>query len=101
MLSPHVRSAPTLTTTAPRRWAPRPCVTSQRPGRRLGTGHAATAFVRALGARVAAGLDVRGVRLPRHGALARGHRHQALSPDDVETIDVAVDVRTRSIRAPT
>src|SRR5437762_12354498 len=58
----------------------------------LGTGHAATAFVRALGARVAAGLDVRGVPTSEAtAALARGLGIKLLSPDDVETIDVAVD----------
>ena len=39
----------------------------------LGTGHAATAFVHALGAHVAAGLDVRGVPTSEAtAALARG-----------------------------
>src|SRR6267378_113784 len=58
----------------------------------LGTGHAATAFVRALGAHVAAGLDVRGVPTSEAtAALARGLGIKLLSPDDVETIDVAVD----------
>ena len=58
----------------------------------LGTGHAATAFVRALGTRVAAGLDVRGVPTSEAtAALARSLGIKLLSPDDVETIDVAVD----------
>src|SRR5216117_4218998 len=58
----------------------------------LGTGQAATAFVRALAQRVAAGLDVRGVPTSEAtAALARGLGIKLLSPDDVETIDVAVD----------
>jgi len=58
----------------------------------LGTGHAATAFVRALGARVAAGLDVRGVPTSEAtAALAKSLGIKLLGPDDVEAIDVAVD----------
>jgi ribose 5-phosphate isomerase A len=58
----------------------------------LGTGQAATAFVRALGGRVAAGLDVRGVPTSEAtAALARGLGIKLASPDDVEAIDVAVD----------
>jgi ribose 5-phosphate isomerase A len=58
----------------------------------LGTGHAATAFVRALGARVAAGLDVRGVPTSEAtAALARALGIKLLTPDDVEAVDVAVD----------
>jgi len=58
----------------------------------LGTGHAATAFVRALAQRVAAGLDVRGVPTSEAtAALARGLGIKLLTPDDIETIDVAVD----------
>lgn len=58
----------------------------------LGTGHAATAFVRALGARVAAGLDVRGMPTSEATAqLARGLGIKLVGPDDVEAIDVAVD----------
>src|SRR5947208_1595214 len=68
----------------------RPVASGQVVG--LGTGHAATAFVRALGSRVAAGLDVRGVPTSEAtAALARGLGIKLLSPDDVETIDVAVD----------
>jgi ribose 5-phosphate isomerase A len=58
----------------------------------LGTGHAATAFIRALGARVAAGLDIRGVPTSEPtAALARGLGIKLVSPDEVEAIDVAVD----------
>ena len=58
----------------------------------LGTGHAATAFVRALGARVAAGLDVRGVPTSEAtAALARALGIKLLTPDDVERVDLAVD----------
>lgn len=58
----------------------------------LGTGQAATAFVRALGARVAAGLAVRGVPTSETtAALARELGIPLLSLDDVETVDVAVD----------
>jgi ribose 5-phosphate isomerase A len=58
----------------------------------LGTGHAATAFVRALGARVAAGLDVRGVPTSdATAALARSVGIKLLGPDDVDSIDVDVD----------
>jgi len=58
----------------------------------LGTGHAATAFVRALGARVATGLDVRGLPTSEAtAALARELGIKLVTPDDVETIDLAVD----------
>jgi ribose 5-phosphate isomerase A len=58
----------------------------------LGTGRAATAFVRALAARVAAGLDVRGVPTSEAtAALARALGIKLLTPDDVEAVDVAVD----------
>jgi ribose 5-phosphate isomerase A len=58
----------------------------------LGTGHAAGAFVRALGQRVAAGLDVRGLPTSEATAvLARGVGIKLLTPNDVETIDLAVD----------
>ena len=58
----------------------------------LGTGHAATAFVHALGARVAAGLDVRGVPTSEATAgLARSLGIKLVTPDDVETLDVAID----------
>jgi ribose 5-phosphate isomerase A len=58
----------------------------------LGTGHAATAFVRALGARVGAGLDVRGVPTSEATAvLARSLGIKLVGPDDVDAVDVAVD----------
>src|SRR5262249_33966997 len=58
----------------------------------LGTGRAASAFVRALGQRVAGGLDVRGVPTSQATAmLARGLGIKLVTPDDVETIDLAVD----------
>jgi ribose 5-phosphate isomerase A len=58
----------------------------------LGTGQAASAFVRALGQRVAAGLDVRGVPTSEATAtLARGLGIKLLTPDDVEAIDLTVD----------
>jgi len=58
----------------------------------LGTGRAATAFVRALGARVAGGLDVRGVPTSEAtAALARTVGITLLAPDDVEAVDVDVD----------
>jgi ribose 5-phosphate isomerase A len=58
----------------------------------LGTGHAASAFVRTLGERVAGGLDVRGVATSEAtAALARGLGIKLVTPDDVEAIDVAVD----------
>ena len=58
----------------------------------LGTGRAATAFVRALGARVAAGLDVRGVPTSEAtAALARTLGIKIVAPDDVEAVDVDVD----------
>jgi ribose 5-phosphate isomerase A len=58
----------------------------------LGTGRAASAFVRALGRRVAEGLDVRGVPTSEAtAALARELGIKLLTPDDVEAVDVAVD----------
>ena len=58
----------------------------------LGTGQAATAFVRALGQRVAGGLDVRGVPTSEATAeLARQLGIKLVSLDDIESIDVAVD----------
>ena len=58
----------------------------------LGTGYAATAFVRALGARVGAGLDVRGVPTSEAtAALARELGIKLVAPDDVEAVDIAVD----------
>ena len=58
----------------------------------LGTGQAATAFVRALAQRVAGGLDVRGVPTSETTArLARQLGIKLVSLDEVETIDVAVD----------
>ncbi len=64
-----------------------------RPGMRvgLGSGRAASAFVRALGARARAGLDVRGV--PTSEATARLAREEGIALEDlaVDPIDVAVD----------
>src|SRR5437867_7593456 len=58
----------------------------------LGTGQAATAFVRALAVRVAAGLDVRGVPTSEAtAALARELGIKLVTPDDVDVIDLAVD----------
>jgi len=58
----------------------------------LGTGQAATAFVRALAQRIAGGLDVRGVPTSETTArLARQLGIKLVSLDEVETIDVAVD----------
>jgi ribose 5-phosphate isomerase A len=58
----------------------------------LGTGHAAAAFVHALGSRVAAGLDVRAVPTSEAtGALARRLGIKLVSPDEVEAVDLAVD----------
>ncbi len=58
----------------------------------LGTGQAATAFVRALGQRVATGLDVRGVPTSEATAsLARQLGIKLVSLDGVEAVDVAVD----------
>jgi ribose 5-phosphate isomerase A len=58
----------------------------------LGTGQAATAFVRALGQRVAAGLDVRGVPTSEATAtLARQLGIKLVTLDEVEAVDVAVD----------
>ena len=58
----------------------------------LGTGRAATAFVRALAQRVTAGLDVRGVATSE--ATAEGARRlgiKLVALDDVDGVDVAVD----------
>jgi ribose 5-phosphate isomerase A len=58
----------------------------------LGTGRAATAFVRLLAARVRAGLNVRGV--PTSGATADLARHLGIpltTLDDIGHIDVTVD----------
>ena len=58
----------------------------------LGTGRAATAFVRALAQRVAAGLDVRGV--PTSESTAEEARRlgiKLVALDDVDGVDVAVD----------
>lgn len=58
----------------------------------LGTGQAATAFVRALGQRVAGGLDVRGVPTSEAtAALARALGIKLVALDDVDAVDVAVD----------
>jgi len=58
----------------------------------LGTGHAATAFVRALARRLSEGLDVRAVPTSEAtAALARELGVKLASTDDVDVIDVAVD----------
>jgi ribose 5-phosphate isomerase A len=58
----------------------------------LGTGRAATAFVRALAQRVAAGLAVRGVPTSEAtAALARELGIKLVTLDEVESVDVAVD----------
>ncbi len=58
----------------------------------LGTGRAASAFVRALGERVRAGLQVRGVPTSEAtAALARECGVALVGLDDVEVIDVTVD----------
>ena len=58
----------------------------------LGSGRAAQRFVRALGARVAAGLDVRGVATSRATEdLARALGIPLVSLEDILRIDLAVD----------
>lgn len=58
----------------------------------LGTGRAASAFVRALGERVAAGLRVRGVPTSvATEALAHEVKIPLVALDEVEVLDVAVD----------
>jgi ribose 5-phosphate isomerase A len=58
----------------------------------LGTGQAATAFVRALGQRVGGGLDVRGVPTSEAtAAVARQLGIKLVTLDDVDAVDVAVD----------
>jgi ribose 5-phosphate isomerase A len=58
----------------------------------LGTGQAATAFVRALAQRVAGGLDVRGVPTSETTAsLARQLGIKLVTLDEVDAVDVAVD----------
>lgn len=58
----------------------------------LGTGRAATAFVRALGERVRSGFPVRGVATSEStAALAREQGIEVVGIDDVEAIDVTVD----------
>jgi ribose 5-phosphate isomerase A len=58
----------------------------------LGSGQAATAFVQALGQRVATGLDVRGVPTSEATAtLARRLGIKLVTLDEVAAIDVAVD----------
>src|SRR5262249_44879221 len=55
----------------------------------LGTGHAATAFLRALGQRVQAGLRVRGIPTSQASAdLARELGIPLITLDDVDAIDV-------------
>jgi ribose 5-phosphate isomerase A len=58
----------------------------------LGTGHAATAFIHALGRRVQAGMKVRGIATSQASAdLARQVGIPLTTLDDVETIDITVD----------
>lgn len=58
----------------------------------LGTGHAATAFIEALGKKVAAGFRVRGVPTSQASAeLARSLAIPLVGLDDVEYIDVDID----------
>lgn len=58
----------------------------------LGTGRAATAFIHALGACVAAGLQIRGIPTSRESeALARQLGIPLTTLDEVETIDTDVD----------
>ncbi len=58
----------------------------------LGSGRAATAFVRALGKRVEAGLRVRAIPTSHETALlAKELAIPLVSLDDVESIDVAID----------
>jgi ribose 5-phosphate isomerase A len=58
----------------------------------LGSGHAATAFVQALGERVAAGLHVRGVPTSEATrSLAAGLGIPLLGLDEVDSIDITVD----------
>jgi ribose 5-phosphate isomerase A len=58
----------------------------------LGTGHAATAFITALGERVHAGFWVRGIPTSRESANLAGQLGIPLtSLDEIQTIDVTVD----------
>jgi ribose 5-phosphate isomerase A len=58
----------------------------------LGSGRAATRFIRALGARIADGLQVRGVPTSRaSAALASDLRIPLTTLDEVESIDVVID----------
>ncbi len=58
----------------------------------LGSGRAATRFIRALGTRVADGLQIRGVPTSRASAtLASELRIPLTTLDEVESIDVAID----------
>ena len=58
----------------------------------LGSGRAATAFIEALGARVRAGLRVRGVATSQASAdLAQRLSIPLTTPDEIEAIDIAVD----------
>jgi ribose 5-phosphate isomerase A len=58
----------------------------------LGTGRAATAFVRALGARVAGGMNVRGVPTSEStGALARELGIELSTLEEAGTIDITFD----------
>lgn len=58
----------------------------------LGTGRSAAAFIKALGEKVASGLDVRGVPTSKASAeLARSLGIPLVSLDDLDSIDVAFD----------
>jgi ribose 5-phosphate isomerase A len=58
----------------------------------LGSGRAATRFIRALGARVAAGLQIRGIPTSRPSAdLANELGIPLTTFDEVESIDIAID----------
>jgi ribose 5-phosphate isomerase A len=58
----------------------------------LGSGRAATRFIRALGARVAAGLQIRGIPTSRSSAdLATELGIPLTTFDEVETIDIVID----------
>ena len=71
-----------------------PALQFVRPGQilGLGTGRSAAAFIKALGERVALGLDVRGVATSKASAeLASSLGIPLVSLDDVESIDIAFD----------
>ena len=58
----------------------------------LGSGRASMNFVRALGARVQAGLQIRGIPTSQTTAdLAQSLGIPLITPDEVDKIDIAVD----------